>query len=190
MLRLIGRTLVVAVIALLGHWTYRQGWTDLVRSVSHLSYYPTRDMRRTVVILPQKIVVREPDSASVPVQGLPDGLTEAALAENRAAATAGIRNPTAAADLDSSIARGERKFMGLCSPCHGKAMAADGPVASSFMPPPDLLAEMTRARSDGYLYSYIRYGGVVMPRYGQAVTIAEIWDIVSFIRHGQKVSPR
>jgi mono/diheme cytochrome c family protein len=58
------------------------------------------------------------------------------------------------------------------------------------MPPPDLLAEATRQRADGYLYSYIRHGGVVMPSYGAQVTAKEAWDLVNFIRQQQKATPR
>ena len=66
----------------------------------------------------------------------------------------------------------------------------DGPVAALFMPPPDLLGEATRDRTDGYLYSYIRHGGVVMPAYGAQVTAEEAWHLINYIRNMQKVSPR
>jgi mono/diheme cytochrome c family protein len=69
-------------------------------------------------------------------------------------------------------------------------MAGDGPVAALFMPPPDLLAEPTRLRKDGYIYSYIRHGGAVMPSYGAQVTAEEAWNLVNYIRHMQKTSPR
>jgi mono/diheme cytochrome c family protein len=90
----------------------------------------------------------------------------------------------------ASIARGDSIFHKLCVPCHGKSMAGDGPVASKFMPPPDLLAEQTRNRKDGYIYSYIRHGGVVMPSYGVQVTAEEAWHVINFLRHQQQVSPR
>ena len=35
-----------------------------------------------------------------------------------------------------------------------------------FMPPPDLLGAADPRSQDGYIYSYIRHGGVVMPSYG------------------------
>jgi mono/diheme cytochrome c family protein len=66
----------------------------------------------------------------------------------------------------------------------------DGPVAALFMPPPYRLAQPTRERKDGYIYSYIRHGGIVMPSYGAQVTAAEAWDLIHYIRHLQKVSPR
>ena len=99
-----------------------------------------------------------------------------------------LTDPTVADD--SSRARGERKFHKTCVPCHGMGLMGDGPVAALFMPPPDLLAEATRDRKDGYIYSYIRHGGVVMPAYGAQVTAAEAWDLIHYIRHMQKVSPR
>ena len=69
-------------------------------------------------------------------------------------------------------------------------MAGDGPVAAQFMTPPDLLAQQTRERKDGFIYTYIRHGGVVMPSYGFQVSAEEAWHLVNFIRHQQKVSPR
>jgi mono/diheme cytochrome c family protein len=99
-----------------------------------------------------------------------------------------LRNPIASDD--ASIARGDSLFRIFCVPCHGRSMAGDGPVAAQFMPPPDLLGQQTRERKDGYLYSYIRHGGVVMPSYGFQISAEEAWHLVNFMRHHQKVSPR
>ena len=66
----------------------------------------------------------------------------------------------------------------------------DGPVAAQFMPPPDLLGQQTRERKDGFIYAYIRHGGVVMPSYGFQLSAEEAWHIVNFIRHHQKATPR
>ncbi len=174
---------IVAVLTLFAAATFRQGWRDMVHSAIHWSYSPIRDMRETVVLNPQKVSLRAPDSLSVPVNGIDRDLGRDVLA-------ATLVNPTAPADLDSSIRRGEIKFQKTCIPCHGPAMAGNGAVAPMFMPPPDLLAAATRARKDGYIYSYIRHGGVVMPSYGAQVTRQEAWDLVNYIRHMQKVSPR
>jgi hypothetical protein len=69
-------------------------------------------------------------------------------------------------------------------------MAGDGPVAAAFMPPPDLLGESARGRSDGFIYSYVRYGGAIMPRYGHLIAAEAIWDVVNYLRHMQRTSPR
>ncbi len=181
--------LVAAVAATL--WagaTLSHGCQDARKSLTQLSYPPIRDMRRSVALLPQKISLRPPDSLSVPVSGRERVPDQNALMSGRDAIAARFKN-TSVAD-DSSLARGERMYARLCSPCHGKAMAGDGPVAAKFMPPPDLLASLTRGRTDGYIYTYIRYGGVIMPSYGHALTESETWDVINYLRARQKVSPR
>jgi mono/diheme cytochrome c family protein len=166
----------------------QHGCKDLQVSLTQLQYPRIRDMRRTIAFTPQKGSLRAPDSLSVPVTGLESPPNPDQLLTNREAVAARFVN-TVAAD-DSSIARGGRTFARLCSPCHGKAMAGDGPVAAKFMPPPDLLAATTRGRSDGYMYSYVRYGGAIMPKYGHALSPQATWDVINFVRHQQKVSPR
>lgn len=175
----------VMVIFSLG--TFKQGIDDAWQAITRWTYYPIRDMRKTVALIPNHTVTLAPSAESVPTGGkeVVYGLEGIELA-TRLAAT--LRNPIASDD--SSIARGERKFIRTCVPCHGTGLAGDGPVAALFMPPPDLLAEATRLREDGYLYSYIRHGGVVMPSYGPQVTAEEAWHLINYIRHQQKVSPR
>jgi mono/diheme cytochrome c family protein len=90
----------------------------------------------------------------------------------------------------ASIAKGDSIFHKFCVPCHGPSMMGNGPVAAQFMPPPDLLAEQTRGRKDGYIYSYIRNGGVVMPSYGFQVSAEEAWHVIHYLRHMQQTSPR
>lgn len=175
------------VLVLFSIGSFRKGIEEARQAVTHLSYYPYRDMRKTVAFVPNHTVTRPPDAESVPTTGkeVSYGLEGIELA-TRLGET--LRNPIA--PDDSVIARGERKFIKTCVPCHGKTLAGDGPVAALFMPPPDLLAEATRARQDGYLYSYIRHGGVVMPSYGPQVTAEEAWLLVNYIRHLQKTTPR
>lgn len=173
--------LVLAVVALLAAPTLQRGCQDLTRSAIHLRYYPVRDMRRSVSIAPQTVVLPAPDTASVPVTG-----KELEVDRDRMAAT--LVNPVPPSD--SALARGERVYRKLCVPCHGKDMAGDGPVAAQFMPPPDLLGAPTRARRDGYLYSYLRHGGVVMPNYGAQLSAEDAWNLIHFLRQRQKVSSR
>jgi mono/diheme cytochrome c family protein len=178
--------LFVGVIATIG--PQFNGCRDATKSLSHLSYYPHRDMRLTVALLPQRSAPLLPDSLSVPITGRPDGLDPARLMADRIPATAGLSNPVLADE--ASLRRGEREYARLCAPCHGKSMAGDGPVAAAFMPPPDLLGESARGRSDGFIYSYVRYGGAIMPRYGHLIAAEAIWDVVNYLRHMQRTSPR
>jgi len=188
MARLVFGLILAVFLTIFSLGTAQQGWKDAKNSLTHLRYPDIRDMRRSVALMPQKVSHRAPDSLTVPVGGWGDRLTEEALMTDREKATAGIMN--AVASDDSSIARGSRYYIRMCVPCHGATMVGDGPVAALFMPPPDLLAEATRQRTDGFIFSYIRHGGVVMPRYGQSVSAREAWDIVNYLRHEQRQNPR
>lgn len=172
---------VAVILTLFTAPSVQQGARDAVNSLTHLRYYPIRDMRRSVALAPQKGLTRAPDDASVPTTGKE-------LAIDRDIAAEKLRNPIPTSD--ASVARGDSVFRKLCVPCHGQSMAGDGPVAAQFMPPPDLLAQQTRERKDGFIYSYIRHGGVVMPSYGFQLSAEEAWHLVNFIRHQQKATPR
>lgn len=188
MLKLTAGVAVVAVIAIIGTASFQKGCRDATTSFTRLSYAPIRDMRRTVVINPQKVSLRPPDSLAVPMTGREWMPAQNDLMANREAIGARFQS-TVAAD-DSSLARGSRMFTRLCTPCHGKGMIGDGPVAAKFMPPPDLMGATTRGRSDGYIYTYIRYGGAIMPKYGHALTVDQTWDVIHYLRSEQKVHPR
>jgi len=172
---------VVSVIAMFATPSVRQGVRDVVVSLTQLQYQPIRDMRRSVVLKPQKGTDRTPDDVSVPVTGKE-------LEIDRDVAAEILRNPIPADP--ASIVRGDSLYHRLCAPCHGPGLAGDGPVAAQFMPPPDLLGQQTRDRRDGFIYSYIRHGGVVMPSYGYQLSAEEAWHIVNFIRQQQKATPR
>lgn len=88
--------------------------------------------------------------------------------------------PTAA-----SIENGKRLFKIYCALCHGRDGKGGGPVATKFIPPPDLMLEIFRRRTDGFLYATIRSGGPLMPPQGEALSVKERWDIVNFVRYLQ-----
>ena len=188
MLKLAGGLVAALVIATWSVGSVQQGVKDLKTSLTTLKYFEIRDMRRTVVLNPQKKYTASPDSLSIPTGGWGDRVDVAALEMDREAASAGLRNPVPSDP--QSIASGETVYRKMCVPCHGVDMVGDGKVAAAFMPPPDLLGEATRQRTDGYIYNYIRHGGVVMPRYGQSVTATEAWHLVNYIRDRQRTSPR
>lgn len=175
-----------AVIALIALWSVsvQRGCNDLKKSVTHLSYYPIRDMRQTIVLDPQRSTFNVPDSLSIPVQGR-DVYRDDAVPYDVAGAK--LVAPPA---TEQSIARGDSLFHTICWSCHGKTMAGDGPVSALFVPPPDLLAETTRGRTDGFMYMYMRHGGAIMPSYGNLLTSHDAWSLVHYIRDMQKKSPR
>ncbi len=83
---------------------------------------------------------------------------------------------------DASLADGEKRFNTFCVPCHGKDAKGQGPVATKFVPPPDLTQDLLKGRSDGYLYGTIRNGGVIMPAFGERLTPTQRWDVVNYLR--------
>ena len=182
-----GVLLVVGVTAIWGTVTFQHGCRDATHSLTSLAYPSHRDMRNTVAFVPNKDYMAGPDSLSVPTTGR-ERWNANAVVNERARYEKTFVNPQA--PDDSSIARGQRKFMRTCIPCHGPELKGDGPVAAKFIPPPDLLAATTRGRTDGYIYSYIRHGGAVMPTYGAQVTAQEAYDLINYIRSMQKKSPR
>ena len=188
MLKIVATCLVIVAASAWVGATTNQGCRHTRTAFTKLSYSDIRDMRRTIAILPNKVTMRPPDSLSVPINGREEMPDPAALVANRQTIAARYVD-TSVAD-DSSLARGERMFNRLCVPCHGPAMQGNGPVAARFMPPPDLLGAQTRGRTDGYIYTYIRFGGAIMPKYGHALTVGQSWDVIHFLRQRQKVSPR
>jgi len=185
----------IAFIALMALWSasFQQGCEDAKKSVTHLKYYPIRDMRQTVVLDPQRDAWSEkgpvrlsqvPDSLSVPTIGRDPYLADIG---NYEAIGLKLLAPPA---TEETVARGDSLFHTVCWSCHGKTLMGDGPVSAKFVPPPDLLAEMTRGRTDGYMYMYMRHGGAIMPAYGNLLSSHDAWSVIHYIRHMQKVSPR
>lgn len=90
-----------------------------------------------------------------------------------------LPNPTPVSD--SSLANGRRHFQINCAVCHGPAGAGDGPVTKFGLPAPSLLTDITKNRSDGYLYGIIRNGRGLMPTYNR-IEDMDRWDVVNYLR--------
>ena len=86
----------------------------------------------------------------------------------------------------SGLARGDTLYQFFCSVCHGPAGAGNGTVGMR-MGAPSLLTERARGFSDGYLYSIIRYGRGLMPRYGDKIhELNDRWAVVDYLRQLQQ----
>lgn len=88
-------------------------------------------------------------------------------------------NPTPASD--ASIENGHKYYQINCVPCHGDAGMGDGPVTKYGMPGIALVTDVTKARSDGYLYGMIRNGRGLMPPYNRIEDL-DRWDVVNYLR--------
>ena len=147
-------------------------------------------------------IPRYTPEGTVPVSGgEPDWSAE--WAQAKTATADALKNPTApgaagptarhgaaTAEIPGSIdAKGDTLFQNFCATCHGPAGAGDGPVGRRMGAPP-LLSPRARGFSDGYIYSIIRYGRGLMPRYGDKVfDPMDRWAIVNHVRKLQAAAP-
>ncbi|MBI4596229.1 MAG: c-type cytochrome [Candidatus Tectomicrobia bacterium] len=83
---------------------------------------------------------------------------------------------------ERTLAKGKKLFNIFCSVCHGPEAKGNGPIASKYVQPPDLAMDFYKQRSDGHIYGTIRFGSVVMPPYGEAMSSEEIWEVVNYLR--------
>jgi mono/diheme cytochrome c family protein len=130
-------------------------------------------------------------SSTVPGRGTEPGdsarrLAAGAVSQGPFTANAGPAVPRIPASLD---ARGDTLFQTYCSMCHGAAGAANGTVTPK-IGAPSLLTARARGYSDGYLYSIVRYGRGVMPRYSDKIyDPIDRWAVVNHVRKLQAAAP-
>lgn len=98
---------------------------------------------------------------------------------------AGLRNPTTASD--SSLANGRKYFQINCAVCHGDRAMGDGPATKFGMPGINLTTDMTKARTDGYIFGMIRNGRGLMPPYNRIEEL-DRWDVINYLRALQGVN--
>jgi len=80
-----------------------------------------------------------------------------------------LLSPTAA-----NLAKGKELFETSCSPCHGLTGQGNGTVVHLLQhKPANLLTGVSKNLPDGYIYGYIRNGGVWMPAYDDAMSSME-----------------
>ena len=95
----------------------------------------------------------------------------------------------------ASLNRGKAQYERYCVTCHGATGLGDGPVSMMGPIQGPLAAvlpiggpgNIATLRSDGHLYTTIRYGRRRMPAY-KRIPSQDRWDIVNYIRYmnGQK----
>ena len=94
--------------------------------------------------------------------------------------TEDLANPIAA--TSESLAHGKSLFLARCAPCHGAEGHGGGPVSKFFPPAPDLAYQTVLARSDGFIWGTISYGGKAMPSQREGLTARDRWDLVNHVR--------
>jgi mono/diheme cytochrome c family protein len=96
-----------------------------------------------------------------------------------------LRNPTP--PTDSSLANGRKYFQINCAVCHGDRAMGDGPATKFGMPGINLTQDITKARTDGYIFGMIRNGRGLMPPYNR-IEEMDRWDVINYVRALQGVN--
>jgi cytochrome c553 len=86
----------------------------------------------------------------------------------------------------ASLDNGRKQYMTYCVTCHGPNGMGDGPVSiTSPLKGPFagvLPLAVVAARSDGHVYTTIRYGRRRMPSY-KRIPSNDRWDIINYVRY-------
>lgn len=145
-------------------------WFDHMIKSRAVHPYQRADIPRTTVPGTVPITGGEPNDSALFKSG------NTSLADR-------VVNPTTP---EATLVQGDTLFHTYCAVCHGMAGSGDGLVRVGA---PSLLTDKARTVTDGYLYSIIRYGRGVMPRYGDKVYRHEDrWAIVNYVRKLQRDS--
>jgi mono/diheme cytochrome c family protein len=164
-------------------------WFDHMIQARYIRPYQTDQVPRYTPEGAVPVTGGEPDWSAEWVSG--KATTANALKNPLVSAGANVHRPgPSVPEIPRSLAAaGDTLYQNFCNVCHGPTGNADGTV-SRHIAAPSLLTARARAYSDGYIYSIIRYGRGVMPRYGDKVpTPADRWAIVSHVRQLQSDSP-
>lgn len=165
-------------------------WFDHMITVRYIRPYQTDSVPRYTVLGTVPVTGGERDWSAEWTKGV---ATTANALRNPFAPDAeseprppGSETPILSRDLDAA---GDTLYQNFCTVCHGAAGDARGPI-SSRIAAPSLLTSRARAYSDGYIYSVVRYGRGVMPRYGDKVYApSDRWAIVNHVRKLQAQTP-
>jgi mono/diheme cytochrome c family protein len=90
-----------------------------------------------------------------------------------------LPNPTAADQR--SLNNGRINFQINCAVCHGPLGQGNGPAVRFGMAGINLISDVTKARTDGYIFGMIRNGRGLMPTYNR-IEEPDRWDIVNYVR--------
>lgn len=100
------------------------------------------------------------------------------------AMTVRMHNPLT--ETPENLKHGQELFLANCSPCHGVTGVGDGSVVHLLAhKPANLMTGVSKNLPDGYIYGYIRNGGIWMPSYDDAMSSTARWQVVIYLRRMQ-----
>jgi mono/diheme cytochrome c family protein len=153
------------------------------------------DMFRGAAVQPLEIAPRVMPNGTLPINGIhynvhygqPAGMptTAAILPMKLELMTVRQQNPLQ--PTPENLAHGKALFETVCAPCHGEFGKGNGSVVHLLQhKPADLLTGVSTNLPDGYVFGYIRNGGIWMPSYDDAMSSTERWQIVLYMRDLEK----
>jgi mono/diheme cytochrome c family protein len=153
------------------------------------------DMYQGPAVQPLEIAPRVMPEGTLPVNGIhynvhygqPPGManTKAILPMKLELMTVREQNPLQPST--ENLAHGRALFETVCAACHGPIGKGDGSVVHLLAhKPANLLTGVSTNLPDGYVFGYIRNGGIWMPSYDDAMSATERWQIVLYMRDLEK----
>ncbi len=98
-------------------------------------------------------------------------------------------NPTAL--TPANLAEGAKEYEEHCAFCHGGAKAKISPMRDKFNPPAPQLINHVPDDPDAWIFWVTKHGVRMtgMPTWSGVLSDDEIWKIVAFIKHSEKLPP-
>jgi mono/diheme cytochrome c family protein len=122
----------------------------------------------------------------------PPGALERALASRAMDVYAGkhkppVLNPTKL--TPENLTEGAREYEEHCAFCHGGAKAKISPMRDRFSPPVPQLVNRIPHDDDAWLFWVTKHGVRMtgMPAWDKVMSDEEIWAVVAFIKHSDKL---
>jgi mono/diheme cytochrome c family protein len=153
------------------------------------------DMYQGAAVQPLEIAPRVMPDGTLPVNGIhynvhygqPDGMPSTAAILPMKLELMTVREQNPLQPTSENLAHGKALFETVCAPCHGRIGKGDGGVVHLLAhKPANLLTGVSTNLPDGYVFGYIRNGGIWMPSYDDAMSTTERWQIVLYMRDLEK----
>ena len=125
--------------------------------------------------------VRGAPQGSVPTDGtaMPSWLVSYSPSIATIDSLAAIPNPVPV--TEASLANGRKHFQINCAVCHGPNADGQTPNSRYGLISIPLTADITKSRTDGYIFGMIRNGRGTMPTYNR-IEERDRWDVVNYVR--------
>jgi mono/diheme cytochrome c family protein len=153
------------------------------------------DMFQGAAVQPLEIAPRVMPDGTLPVNGIhynvhygqPAGMPTAAAILPMKLELMTVREQNPLQPTSENLAHGKVLFETVCAACHGQFGKGDGSVVHLLAhKPANLLTGVSTNLPDGYVFGYIRNGGIWMPSYDDAMSATERWQIVLYMRDLEK----